>query len=106
MARTQQQQGKVPPRPAAGKGPVPPRPSARRNGSGAPRPNRAAPRVSARRVAQRQRNLYMAVGAVAVVVVVIGAILGAKYLGGSSPARTKGSLAPGEFALPAGVEAE
>ncbi len=48
----------------------------------------------------------MAVGAVAVVVVVIGAILGAKYLGGSSPAHTKGSLAPGEFALPAGVEAE
>jgi hypothetical protein len=48
--------------------------------------------------------MYMAAAAVVVVVVVIGAILGVKYIGGSaSPAKLDGALAPGEFALPAGV---
>ncbi len=46
--------------------------------------------------------MYMSFGAVAVVIVVIGAILAVKFLGGSGTPST----GPGDFALPAGVVSE
>ncbi|MGC8625945.1 MAG: DUF929 family protein [Acidimicrobiales bacterium] len=97
----------MPPRPSGKRGAQ--RPSAGQKGAGSPRLGRAPSRASARHIAQRQRqrNMLMAVAAVVAVVVVIGAILAVKYVGGSSsPAKLDGALAPGEFALPAGVASE
>jgi thiol-disulfide isomerase/thioredoxin len=104
MARTQQKPTKVPSRPSGGRPGVPGRPSARQSGTGSARPARPVARTSARRLAQqrRQRNIYVSFGAVAVVVVVIGAILAVKLLGGSGTPST----GPGDFALPAGVVSE
>ncbi len=94
----------------SGSGKVPPRPGGRRpparQARPAPKTGRAVPRTSVRRVMQqrRQRNIYMAAGAVAVVVAVIAVIVAIKLSqGGPSTATTTPGSDTGEFALPATV---
>src|SRR5579863_79907 len=105
MAGTQQtggKAGKVPPRPGATRPSVPKRPTAKAAGGfGTGKPARPVPRTSARRAVQqrRQRNLYMAYGGVALVIVVIAVIVGVNLAGGSKAKATKDGVVVGTFPL-------
>ncbi len=104
MAGTQQtggKAGKVPPRPGAARPSVPKRPTAKAGGYGTGKPARPVPRSSARKAVQqrRQRNLYMAYGGVALVIVVIAVIVGVNLAGGSKAKATKDGVVVGTFPL-------
>jgi Domain of unknown function (DUF929) len=99
MASTQQRSGggKVPPRPTTNSAPsVPKRPTGKASASTSSRPPQ---RTSARRAAQqrRQRNIWVAIGAVGVVVVLIAVVVALKVTGGGST--KSGSSDSGTFAL-------
>lgn len=98
--------GNIPPRPG-GKRPVPKRPTGKppanfASRSGRP-PQKPAQRASARQAvqAQRQRNIYLALGAVGLVVVLIAIFVTAKLAGGgsSSPTATNKKFPSDTFAL-------
>ena len=107
--------GKVPPRPGGrsggpgNKASVPPRPSGRAGGGATSRPaGRAAPRVSARQLAQRrrQRSIYMALSGVGVVVVVVVVIIAVSLTGTTKKPKTSAGLVKGEYDIPASLVAK
>jgi Domain of unknown function (DUF929) len=111
--------GKVPPRPGgrstgaggskATKVSVPPPASGRTGGASTARSGgRPAPRVSARQFAprRRQRNLYMALGAVGVVVIAVVVIIAVSLTGTATKAKTSAGLVNGEYGIRANLAAK
>ncbi len=100
--------GNVPPRPGGSRPPVPKRPAAGRPATySTPRGGRPVPRASARQSLQqrRQRNIYMAMGVIGVVVVVAAVIITVSLTGGGTNTPAKTNTASGAFNVPANLVA-